>query len=222
MFCLQWVLPFFSITELLQERLLTTPWAHLHIQLILKYSLHSSSLRRYKLVPGTMQCKPLINSTNTNVYIFGYQYQTTNIGRCEINHFYVCLFYHGAHWNVVFARRGFKTSPLYGQHTSDFTHPALNGNQRIRKKKKKGNILFEFDSINSVLSSHFGDLSCSFDRLCCLVVRVLRYRSPGFDSPHYQNFWEVAGLELGPLSLVRIAEGLLERKSSGSVLENRD
>jgi hypothetical protein len=30
------------------------------------------------------------------------------------------------------------------------------------------------------------------------------------------------GLERGPLSLVRILEELLERKSSGSGLENRD
>jgi hypothetical protein len=42
----------------------------------------------------------------------------------------------------------------------------------------------------------------------------------GFDS-RYQIFWEVVGLERGPLSLVRIIEELLEWKSSGSDLENR-
>jgi hypothetical protein len=50
------------------------------------------------------------------------------------------------------------------------------------------------------------------DRLCGLVVRVSGYRSrgPGFDSWLYQIFWEVVGLERGPLSLVRITEELLE------------
>jgi hypothetical protein len=49
-------------------------------------------------------------------------------------------------------------------------------------------------------------------RLCGLVVRVPCYRSrgPGFDSLRYQIFWEVVGLERGPLSLVRIIEELLE------------
>jgi hypothetical protein len=61
------------------------------------------------------------------------------------------------------------------------------------------------------------------DRLCGLVVRVPGYRSrdPVFDSRRYQIFWEVVGLERGPLSLVRIIEELLEWKSSGSGQENR-
>jgi hypothetical protein len=60
-------------------------------------------------------------------------------------------------------------------------------------------------------------------RLCGLVVTVPGYRSrdPGFDSRLYQIFWEVVGLERGPLSLVRIIEELLERKSSGFGQENR-
>jgi hypothetical protein len=59
--------------------------------------------------------------------------------------------------------------------------------------------------------------------LCGLVVRVPGYGSwgPGFDSRRYQIFWEVVGLERGPLSLVRIIEELLEWKSSGSSQENR-
>jgi hypothetical protein len=44
----------------------------------------------------------------------------------------------------------------------------------------------------------------------------------GFDSRHYQNFWEVVGLEQGPLSLVSTTEELLERKSSGYGLESRE
>jgi hypothetical protein len=48
-----------------------------------------------------------------------------------------------------------------------------------------------------------------------------RSRGPGFDSRRYQIFWEVVGLERGPLSFVSIIEELLEWKSSGSGLENR-
>jgi hypothetical protein len=62
------------------------------------------------------------------------------------------------------------------------------------------------------------------DRLCGLVVRVPGYRSRGhgFDSWRYQIFWEVVGLERGPLSLVRITEELFGRNSSGSGLENQE
>jgi hypothetical protein len=64
----------------------------------------------------------------------------------------------------------------------------------------------------------FSLLFVGLDRLCDLVVRVRGYRSrgPGFDSRRYQIFWEVVGLERGPLSLVTITEKLLEWKSSGS------
>jgi hypothetical protein len=44
----------------------------------------------------------------------------------------------------------------------------------------------------------------------------------GFDSRRYQIFWEVVGVDRSPLSLVSTVEELLERKSSGSGLENRD
>jgi hypothetical protein len=62
-----------------------------------------------------------------------------------------------------------------------------------------------------------------YDRLCGRVVRVPGYRSrgTGLDSRSYQIFWEVMGLERGPLSLVRTTEELLEWKSSGSRQENR-
>jgi hypothetical protein len=45
---------------------------------------------------------------------------------------------------------------------------------------------------------------------------------PWFDSRRYQIFWEVVGLERGPLSLVSTTEELLERKSNGSGLESRE
>jgi hypothetical protein len=61
-------------------------------------------------------------------------------------------------------------------------------------------------------------------RLCGPVVRVSGYRSRGLglDSRRFQIFWEAAGLERGRLSLVRTTEELLERKGSGSGLEDRD
>jgi hypothetical protein len=62
------------------------------------------------------------------------------------------------------------------------------------------------------------------ERFCGLVVRVSGYRSrgPGFDFRPYKSFWEVTGLERGPLSLMRTTEELLGWKSSGSGVENRD
>jgi hypothetical protein len=50
----------------------------------------------------------------------------------------------------------------------------------------------------------------------------LQIQRSGFDFRPYQIFWEVVGLERGPLSLVSTIEKLLERKSSGSHLESRD
>jgi hypothetical protein len=50
----------------------------------------------------------------------------------------------------------------------------------------------------------------------------LQIQRSGFDSRSYQIFREVVGLERGPLSLVSTTEELLEWKSSGSGLENRD
>jgi hypothetical protein len=68
-------------------------------------------------------------------------------------------------------------------------------------------------------------LTISFNHLCGLVVRVPGYRSRGptseFDSRRYQIFWEVVCLE-PEFSLVCVIDELLERKSSGSGLENRD
>jgi hypothetical protein len=48
----------------------------------------------------------------------------------------------------------------------------------------------------------------------------LQIHRSGFDSQHYQIFWEVVGLERGPLNLVSTVEELLGRKSSGSGLES--
>jgi hypothetical protein len=50
----------------------------------------------------------------------------------------------------------------------------------------------------------------------------LQIQRSGFDYRNYQIFWEIVGLKRGPPSLVRTTEELLERKSSGSGLENRD
>jgi hypothetical protein len=50
----------------------------------------------------------------------------------------------------------------------------------------------------------------------------LQIQRSGFDSLRYQIFWEVVGLERGPLNLVSTIEELLGRKSSSSGLENRE
>jgi hypothetical protein len=50
----------------------------------------------------------------------------------------------------------------------------------------------------------------------------LQIQRSGFDFLRYQIFWEVVGLERGPLSLVSTAEELLERESSSSGLESRE
>jgi hypothetical protein len=71
-----------------------------------------------------------------------------------------------------------------------------------------------------------------------LTVKSLQYRVPplwssgqsswlqiqrsGFDSWRNQIFWEVVGLEQGPLSLMSTTKELLGRKSSGYGLENRE
>jgi hypothetical protein len=50
----------------------------------------------------------------------------------------------------------------------------------------------------------------------------LQIQRSGFDFRRYQIFWEVVGLERGPLSLVSTIEELLERRSSGSGLEDQE
>jgi hypothetical protein len=50
----------------------------------------------------------------------------------------------------------------------------------------------------------------------------LQIQWSGFDSRRYQIFWEVVGLERGPLSRPSTTQELLGRKSSGSGIENRN
>jgi hypothetical protein len=50
----------------------------------------------------------------------------------------------------------------------------------------------------------------------------LQIQRSWFDSQSYRIFWEVVGLERGPISLVSTIEELLERKNSGSDLESRE
>jgi hypothetical protein len=50
----------------------------------------------------------------------------------------------------------------------------------------------------------------------------LRIQRSGFESRSYQIFWEVVGMERGPLSLVSTIEEPHGRKSSGSGLEIRE
>jgi hypothetical protein len=57
----------------------------------------------------------------------------------------------------------------------------------------------------------------SSDQIFCIHIE----RST-FDSRSYQIFWEVVGLEWGPLSLMGTTEGLLGRNSSDWGLESRE
>jgi hypothetical protein len=50
----------------------------------------------------------------------------------------------------------------------------------------------------------------------------LQIQMSGFDSRRYNIFWEIVGLEWGPLSLVSSIEGLLGRKGRVSGLEIRE
>jgi hypothetical protein len=74
---------------------------------------------------------------------------------------------------------------------------------------KKKNFLIVFLFIGPPLWSS-GQSSC------------VQFQRSGFDYLHYQIFWELVGLERGPLSLSSTTEELLWRKSSGSGLENRE
>jgi hypothetical protein len=93
--------------------------------------------------------------------------------------------------------------------------PSKKGERGINEKKKMsqaiGHYFIKSYAIISIFTTH---LLAKIDRLCGLVVRVSGYRSrgPGFVSRPYQIFWEVGGLEWGPLSLVRTTEELLEWK----------
>jgi hypothetical protein len=55
-----------------------------------------------------------------------------------------------------------------------------------------------------------------------LFIYKLTMQSLVFDFQLYQIFWEIVGLERGPLSLESTIEELLERNSSGFGLEERD
>jgi hypothetical protein len=90
------------------------------------------------------------------------------------------------------------------------------------KLKSYSYTVYIFLSTGRICDISYG---CSVvDRLCGLVVRVPGYRSrgPGFDFRRYQIFWEVVGLERGPLSIVSIIAQLRGRNNSGSGLENRE
>jgi hypothetical protein len=50
----------------------------------------------------------------------------------------------------------------------------------------------------------------------------LQIHRSAFDSRSCQIFWEIVGLERGPLSLVSTIKEVLGRKSSGSGTENRE
>jgi hypothetical protein len=72
--------------------------------------------------------------------------------------------------------------------------------------------LFKINQVNQISKSF----------TAASLVPGYRSRGPGSILGCYQIFREVVGLERGPLSLVSTTEELLERKCSGSGLENRE
>jgi hypothetical protein len=62
-----------------------------------------------------------------------------------------------------------------------------------------------------------------FENVAPIVMRTvlknlwLQIQRSGFDFRRYHIFWEVLGLERGPLSLVSTTEELLERKVAAPV-----
>jgi hypothetical protein len=92
-------------------------------------------------------------------------------------------------------------------------------------------------SLACLLVENVGDArpyKCCKDIILQCVLRIwlplwssgqsswLQIHRSGFDSWHYQIFWEVVGLERDPLCLVSTVDELLERESCGSGLENRE
>jgi hypothetical protein len=53
-------------------------------------------------------------------------------------------------------------------------------------------------------------------------IFLLGIQRSGFDSLRYQIFWEVVGLERGPLSLVSTTEELLDRKVAAPVYKSEN
>jgi hypothetical protein len=119
---------------------------------------------------------------------------------------------------------------LFSHLGADFVTWQTNCRKYHRMDGKRSSLFLELRLREWLLMGHTWPNSFSSlvdyhsNRLCGLVVRVSGYRSraPGFDSWPYQILWEVSGLERGPLSLVKPIEELLEWKSSGSGLENRN
>jgi hypothetical protein len=88
-----------------------------------------------------------------------------------------------------------------------------------------------FEKSDDLLKSKNGLVQYYHNKLILTLLSILFYcqvieflttdlEDPG-SIPGYKMFWEVVGLERGPLSLVRIIEELLVWKSSGSGQENR-
>jgi hypothetical protein len=94
----------------------------------------------------------------------------------------------------------------------------INNNKKFWEELIAHFPLYDKNRLENDASKNSYIIACVFD-ICGLVVRVpgCRSRGHGFDSRRYQIFWEVVGLERGPLSLVRIIEEILERKVAAPV-----
>jgi hypothetical protein len=96
---------------------------------------------------------------------------------------------------------------------------------RLQSVTSQQIVIFTVTAVSTLdpigMSSYFWEYVIRVYILRNVILNILfsgyRSRGPGFDSRRFQIFWEAAGLERGPLSLVRTTEELLEGKVAAPV-----
>jgi hypothetical protein len=129
----------------------------------------------------------------------------------------------------IYSRMTQKTSACSGRH---FLLPVLVASFRVdvlatelswrSQLLKTDNLTRTSQSTRKVLVCFYIHINtCQASSVSSGQSSWLQIQRSGFDTRRYQIFW-VVGLERGPLSLVSTTEELLETKSSGLGVENRD
>jgi hypothetical protein len=133
-------------------------------------------------------------------------------------------------WGTPWGETALKVRMLMGEWCTEMRSKKLGlkkcaHNGVVNIKRRRGEILEPRNQkMNRISRIYWKSVLTTLDRLCGLVIRVpsYRFRGPGFNSRRYQIFWDVVGLAGATPSLVWIFVELLEWKSSGSGLENRN
>jgi hypothetical protein len=154
-------------------------------------------------------------------------YYNTNNSTAQISKFFVYL---SSHIMALESTQPLKETSTRNL-TGDYAWPVLvNTIWGITCKKPRGYAVVSY-YITHANSWTKLNIIQHFFRLCSIQgpplwssgqSSWLQIQRPGFDSRRYQIFWEVVGMEQGPLSFVSTVEKLLEGKRSGSGLENWD